>query len=97
MQVQVLPDAPVQSTVFYNFWVYAFGRETLEIGTASAYSKEWLPTRSMWRQFRVFFAWLVESTDAPRAGRLFLRCERYGLENWLAQGNTFVVGIGFHL
>ena len=41
--------------------------------------------------------WLVEAGVRRRAGRLFFRYERYGLENWLAQGNTFVVGIGFHL
>lgn len=41
--------------------------------------------------------WLAEIGVRRKAGRLFLRHERYGLERDLARGNTLVVGVGFAL
>ena len=41
--------------------------------------------------------WLAEIGVRRKAGKLFLRHERYGLERDLARGNTLVVGVGFAL
>jgi hypothetical protein len=41
--------------------------------------------------------WLFEAGVRRRAGKLFFRYERYGLESQLARGNTAVVGIGLTL
>jgi hypothetical protein len=41
--------------------------------------------------------WLAEIGVRRPIGKLFLRYESYGLEDQIARGNTFVVGIGFNL
>jgi hypothetical protein len=41
--------------------------------------------------------WMGELGVRRKAGKLYLRYESYGLESNLSRGNTFVVGMGFHL
>jgi hypothetical protein len=41
--------------------------------------------------------WQFETGVRRRAGKLFFRCESYGLEDHIARGNTAVVGIGLTL
>jgi hypothetical protein len=41
--------------------------------------------------------WLGELGVRRKKGKLFFRCERYGLENTLARGDSAVLGVGFNL